>query len=420
MWTVTATPAELALTRAKVAKINARAVKKGFTGKLEVVATKADRKEWKCFDETGANGMVVADVPGGGRAGQPTRDGMVLPGMWVGSNLYDLAITGEPPSYGGWTFIATLDWDANAGLIVRTAPGAGDDAVDRSSLVEGRCDQCGSKRQRKNTYLVRNDETGEQKQIGSTCIKDFLGWSTLPAFISELGVGDELEGAGLYTRAENEYETETVLAIAWAAVTTFGFVRSADPGATSGIVRTVLAPSMHKADRALCAELAPVITEAAAKAAELRAFLLSDKFDGANDYVINLKAIAGAAYCSSKNIGFLTSAPQAWARAQEKTLIRKAQQAEEKSQHFGEVGKRLNLTLTVEAIRYTENDWGLKTIYKLRTADGNIATWFTSSGHPLGQDVGTQFTVKATIKDHGDFNGIAETVLTRVAVQEKS
>jgi hypothetical protein len=374
------TPAEHAATVEKIAKINERAARKGFTGRIELTAERVERTE------TNALGLTVTEI------------------------LFETTLTGEAPRYGGWAFLAVADWDPEAGLIVRTSPGV--EAIDRSSLREGYCDHCRTDRYRKQTYIVAN-EAGEQRQVGSTCIKDFLGWDGRVVFIEGKAVEHDLQsGFGAYART---YATETVLAAAWACIRAHGYLPASGWGETTKEqVFTCLDPR-DRADRDFAAALRPYVADAAAQAAACRAFLLSDDFAGSSEYVLNLKAIAAADHCTPKNVGILASGPQAWARHQERSLIRKAEAeaaSGSPSEHFGAVKERLTLTVTIEAIRYIEGQWGTTTLYSLTTADGNVAKYFASTD-ALGDETGRTLTIKGTVKGHGEYRGIKETTLTR-------
>ena len=142
----------LEATREKIDKINAKASKKGLSGRLEVIA-----------EET----TVTHDI-----AGIPVEE-----------ILYSTTITGEPPKHNGWVFLATLEW-VETGVIVRAVPGA--PAADRSKFEPNKCDHCGTFRRRNETYVVLNEKTGEQLQVGSTCLKDFLGWSGTVVLLTDV------------------------------------------------------------------------------------------------------------------------------------------------------------------------------------------------------------------------------------------
>jgi hypothetical protein len=390
-WHLTA--GELAATTEKVEKLNARAAKRGWTGRIELAST---RREEERVDEF--TGFRVTEV-------------------W-----YDTEITGDAPCYGGWRFVATLDWDRHAGLIVRTAPGV--ESVDREGLREDWCDHCQTKRYRAKTMLVRNVETGEQRQVGSTCIKDFLGWDKAPVFIYTDGIKegvDEFIG-GFGAGGERDYSVETILSIAWAATMAFGFVPTSShwDTPTAGVVRNVLNPPKNaRYDRGwqdMVAKLATFAEDAARKAADVRAWIASDEFSGTSEYVLNMKAAAAADLASPRNIGLLASAPQAWAKHCAKTLVRKAREGQP-SEWFGAKGDKVTFTGVIEGIHRSEQWFGYSckttTIYTIRNAeDGRIVKWFASNP-TLGQDEGVTVTITGTVKGHEEFREIKSTLLTR-------
>jgi len=274
---------QLEMTRAKVEKINRRAAKKGLAGTLTLTAAEVIEVE---VDE--------------------------ITKIRTERLMYDVEIVGNAPAFNGWEFVAKLDWDPNAGLIVRSIPGAV--AVDRESLREGWCDHCKTTRQRRVTYVVRRAETGQQIQVGSSCLKDFTGQYTTIAF-PEFKADDDEEGGFFGGRGEREYTPETVLAVAWACIKLEGFKPASYGGnTTKGDVMTALNPSRSKMDREWAEKIRPLADEAGEKAKELLAFILSDDFAGDSDYVLNMKAIAAGKMVSARNIGLLVSAPQAWAR----------------------------------------------------------------------------------------------------------
>lgn len=370
--------ADYEATKAKVAKISDRARKRGFTGSIVLTA---ERVIVESVDQFGFNRTDI----------------------W-----FDVDITGEPPRYQGWDFLATLDWDPYAGLIVRTAPGV--DAVDRSQLKENFCDHCKTNRIRTKTYLVRHAETGVQVQVGSTCIKDFLGWDAGIVFLDTASITSDLE-FGVGSASSDSVGTTYALAVAWALIKLDGYKSAAHPNSTKGDVVNVLwpSPTLSMKEREELARIRDLAAEATLRADECRTWLLSDEFTGAGDYVKNLKAIAAADHVSIRNIGFLASAPQAWARAQSQTLIK---QAASTSTWIGEEKQRLTFTATIEGVRFLESTWGVKVLYLMRDTAGNIVKWFASS-EALGDEVGREVTLKATVKRLETFKDVKETIVTR-------
>lgn len=381
----TISPAELEATRAKFDKINARAVRRGFTGRLVL-----DVQGPRTVSQTGESGLPVEIV------------------------VYDVTVTGEAPRYNGWRLLAALDWDPHAGLITRCAPGV--DTIDRTNLRKEWCDHCETRRSRRKAYLVGDDD-GSQMQVGSSCLKDFLGHHASVVFESEESVSEQLFGELMVGGREEAFSTDTVLGVAWACIKTFGWVPSSHHAdiPTRDRVHAVLHPHT-RADREMAAALSPLIAHLGDKAAEVRAFITSDDFSGASEYVVNLKAIIGADYVSPRNFGLLVSAPQAWARHHEQNLLRIAhREAAQNSKHVGAKGDKIERELTLTTIRYIPGTFGTTSLYTFTDVDGNIFKWFSSNDVLEDREGGT-FTIRGTVKEHDEYRGAKQTVLTRCRI----
>lgn len=98
-----------------------------------------------------------------------------------------------------WEFVAVIEHTKEGNIIT----GYGNVEVpEKYYTTEAICEHCESKRRRKNTYVVRNTKTGEFKQIGKSCLKDYtsgLSAEAVAAYIScfdELIVGETYNGNG--------------------------------------------------------------------------------------------------------------------------------------------------------------------------------------------------------------------------------
>lgn len=375
----------LEATREKIEKINAKASKKGLSGRLEVIAEEI---------------TVTHDI-----AGIPVEE-----------VLYSTTITGEPPKHNGWVFLATLEW-VDTGVIVRAVPGA--PTADRSKFEPNKCDHCGTYRRRNETYVVRNEETGEQLQVGSTCLKDFLGWSGSVAFLTDEDCDREI--SGFLNFGSPVYTTESILAVAWACVTTFGYQKAHEDNPTKATVYTVIAARENKYNRELKARIAPVAKDAIPMAQKLREFILSDEFRGDGDYVQNLKTYCAADTNTARSFGFLASVPQAYARHLEKTLIRERANANRKNEWIGTLKKRQTFKVKVRAVKWLEDYYnphgGSKPLYTLITEDGYELKWFASNDGVLGEDVTPDdqdfFPLIGTVVKHDEYNGYKSTCINR-------
>lgn len=390
-WALSST--ELAATREKIAKVNARAEKRGFTGRLQVVVT-----ETRKVEETDQ-----------------------FTGFTRTYTVHDTYIDGEAPSYGGWKFLARVD-QVGESFTLATAPGV--EHVDRSLVNAGHCDHCDTNRFRKNTYVLQNAETGEIKTVGSTCIKDFLGHSANVVLLwsddIERDVDSFIGGFGGY----RDYSVETVLTYAFAATRAFGFVRSGafEGRPTAEWVRLGLGLyKPTKKDEADLQALQAFAAEAAEKAAEIRTWILSEEFSGQSTYVENLKVVAAAKAVESTQIGLLASAPQAYTRHLETAVERAAKVAQwaaakaakQASDFIAPVGtKKVRVEGTISAIRYIPGDYNTTVLYTILTKDGNLVKWFASR-EALGENEGREVVIEGTVKKHEDYEGVKSTVLTR-------
>lgn len=377
------TAEELALTIAKVEKINARAAKRGWTGRLTV-----DSEAVELTEENEA-------------------------GIEVTRSVYLVKITGDAPKYAGWTFLAVLDWHSAGGeLVTRVAPGVEVGIIDRSDLREGACDHCGTVRDRKDIYLVRHED-GRTLQVGSTCLKDFMGWTTVPAWISQddtESMYESTSGSGRWV----DFAVEDVLTVAWALIKRDGFKPASFDNSTKYDVLTVLAPHGDR-EKEFARAARELVAAAKAQAAQIRAYVL-DEMKGNSEYVINLQVALRANYVTARLFGLVVSAPQAWAKAVERDLTRKAEREQVCNEWIGQEGDKLELAVVVKAIRPIDSQYGVSYLYTMADAKGHVIKWFSSS-KALGDDVtGEQVTIKGTVKKQDEYQGTKQTVLTRCKV----
>lgn len=100
-------------------------------------------------------------------------------------------------------------------------------------------------------------------------------------------------------------------------------------------------------------------------------------------------------------------------------LIADAEEAErkakaEKSAYVGTVGEKLSgIELIFKNEFFYETQFGGMCIYIFEDADGHQFKWNTSSGFGTSLEKEEVIKINATIKEHSEYNGIKQTVLTR-------
>jgi hypothetical protein len=352
----------------------------------------------------------------------------------VRSPVVDLRVEGEAPRLpGGWELFATLQ-HTEAGNLLRTVPGHEGGLPARfRTLGPEHCDHCGLPRNRKDTYVVAKD--GDFKQVGSQCIKDFLGhteperlaqWATM--LESLRGALDEEDAFLRSGGAPEVYALEAVVALAAGAVRAHGWVSKSQVKAqieaqgysdfetTADRVRHNLDPrwlakAREKSPKDVITPDFDLAQKTLAYWAEY--FATKSPYDF-TDFDQNMKVVTGLADLDDRMIGYAAYLPQGYLKAQEREAQRAQERRERQAQGAtstfqGKVGERLPLDLTVTFVKYLPSDWGVSYLTKLADAGGNAYVWFASTEYQKG----SHLVGKATVKAHKARDGVQETQITR-------
>ena len=85
--------------------------------------------------------------------------------------------------------------------------------------------------------------------------------------------------------------------------------------------------------------------------------------------------------------------------------------ADAASDHVGTIRTRIEFEAHVIGVYGSEGFYGHTDIVKFRDADGNLFVWFASGYTGLERE--NRISIKGTIKEHDEFRGVKQTVLTR-------
>lgn len=89
--------------------------------------------------------------------------------------------------------------------------------------------------------------------------------------------------------------------------------------------------------------------------------------------------------------------------------------ADKNSQWVGQIGSRDTFNVTLVSKRGFQGRFGYSKVYTFRTEDGNILTWFSTV--EVEKEPGDQFTLVGTVKDHTEYKGVKNTVLSRCKIK---
>lgn len=365
--------------------------------------------------------------------GEPQiRTGVREDGSEVSYEYQTLTLNHPVICYEGWEFVASLD-DTGNGMIVRSRPGA---ELDGWRPEAQRCDHCGKYRARNETYVVRNTETGELMQVGSSCMQNFLGirpsglWAVgFDPLAEEQDDTDDLGGSwGGASMRDEMHNTRQIIAAALLVTRDGRDYRPADfEESTSEAVRNVL---WHRGGseqekearnrlRAEAAELAdsPKVDLVLAAVAAMKP---------GSDYADNMRMLAGAEAVSYRHAGLIASAVKVWAKQQEAAATEKANPRQEG--FLAPVGAQLKtlrtkdgrpgVAVTIQKVfggSYFD-PYGYErptTTLIMRTEDGQTLRWRASSSMDVNPGDRLLLT-GGSVKGHSQYDGHDQTDLQRV------
>jgi len=339
--------------------------------------------------------------------------------------VVDLVATFDEVKFSGWSFAAVISNIGTDQNFITLADGQ--EVPERFKTVDPQlCEHCNKRRSRKETFIVRN-ESGEFKQVGRSCLKDFLGHDVAGAInviafwfdaIMALEEQDEdrwFEGSNGRAGVPQQCIKEFLLRVV-ACTQRRGFHKSDAEFSTKDEVRSLW--EFNKGN-AWFFDLVNSKAQLANLKSDVEELLDWGKTltDLDNSFLLNLGNALKQTVVNSRTEGLLACAWHTFTKAKEKEERREFLKAEDaKSKHVGTVGERLQFHLRLVWTRTFDSDFGELTINVLVDENGNK---FVHKGKWWG-DCGEEFDVKATIKEHSDFDGAKQTVLSRPHFFEKA
>lgn len=355
------------------------------------------------------------------KGGVELEDGTLFGGIeavepWIRVHLDELTI-----SAGHYTFVAALVAE-EAGYTVHAAPGQNLDGWVRPPVDDIHCDHCGTKRDRKRLYIIRDDRDGSLVQVGHSCIELYTGLKLKGLWA--LTYGPELrafggEGDGGSGR-DYLVPVDRVLGLAFSLADegkSYVSVKAADFGKqpTAAAVRLALygrvQPPQRKwfkrdSDYQKALDDYHAFLEKIRRGIEFSADadLIADIRKAADalapgtDYADNMHTILAGENVSYRNIGILASLVAVYAK--EKELAVKREQEKKAPPAKGllaPVKTRLRgLEITLDKVKAFEGQYGTRTLLSGRTDTNHVVVWWATGDH-TDYEPGDLLTIDATV-----------------------
>lgn len=326
----------------------------------------------------------------------------------------------------GWRFAATLEHTEKGNIIKKV-----DDSIEvpeRYYSCEPVCEHCKTRRSRKDTFIVFNEETGEFKQVGKRCLCDFTNGLSAEAVARYLSWFDELvQGEEPYSGGYGPryYETDDLLRYYAETIRKFGYVKAGEAESTRDrgfaffLARERGNCLSEKRRRELNEEMDAVLfdpesVEVTQMVADALAWLKEQEPDG--NYMHNLKTICSMEYVKGAHTGFLCSLFPTWNRELEKEEKRRREaESAAASEYVGEIGKRMKFKIAdASCLTSWETMYGMTWLWKFVDEAGNVLIWKSSNWLDPEKKI---VELTGTVKEHSEYGGVKQTVVTRCKVR---
>lgn len=332
----------------------------------------------------------------------------------------------DPPKIPGWQFLGRV---ANEDGIIQINSFDQDNPIPTSYREPDwkLCDHCHVRHTRKYLYVVKNEKTGELKQVGQSCLDDFTGHPNAEAayrnkvsFLLNIEALTDLDSDPIPSVGIRSYDSRVVLALAAQSVSKYGWVsrsmhyENPETPATADEVEQVIhkpyvVNNLHK----------DFYTEAD-KVLEWVRDTLAEKEDQ-NEYEHNLVQVLQHDLIPYKKIGIAVSAISAyhrWKEAQEKS------QNKVVSEWIGAEKERLTLNVKLVFRTSFETVYGTQFLSKMVDDQGHVFVWkgsrslqFEDEDGPRRIVEGEWVQIKGTVKGHNEYKGEKQTLLKNVKEQ---
>lgn len=356
------------------------------------------------------------------------QDFKLINGKHYPESMVSFKICFEKPKIRDWELVASLEFIKNENIF-NLVSGTEIPAELNQYKNTCACDHCKHNRKRLYTYILKNNQTNEYKQVGKTCLQDFLGTDTLVfELIATLDVNrlcreskSDSEGTGEGIPLPNSLDIELFLAGTIMMVKKYGYYKKDSAKPTGKRVWGFLSCGLSDAD----------LNELNSYQNEVQKMLewtLSLQ-NNSNQYFHNIYVLAQTkvvreryailassiynAYIS--NMKYKKSQEEKERKLQEEHPQWKLKYKPEdynREEFLGKPKEKFERFVKVEAIRQIDSVYGVSDCISFRDEYGEILVWFTQSEH--GFKVFDENTITGQVKGYYDNRGHLQANISRV------
>ena len=267
---------------------------------------------------------------------------------------------------------------------------------------KGVCEHCKTNHNRVKTVLLIDNNTNEFKQVGTGCLKEYTG-------VTDIAL------VGAYKALNCIIENNDIAYGYTGALPTRKYIETFDY-----LVRCVHlynTVGYNKDNKEKADAVKPEdITETDAKAAE-ETIAFFNNMEDTDAFLNNIKVTITNEYCKPNN-GFVAYAYVAYLKEKERIEEENKRKNElDTITYYGEVGNKIkDIKVTGRCVAGYDTQFGYTYIYKFKDDEGHIFIWKTTKDIDTDDEGIFVGQIAGTIKEHSEYAGEKQTVLTRCKV----
>lgn len=319
----------------------------------------------------------------------------------------EVELTGEYKE-NGFEFVATIEHTPN-GNIIRCINSELESSIPSKYKTCGpECEHCHTTRSRKDTYLIYNESTKEFKQVGKTCLLDYTKGLTpetcelFSGLTSSFLSAEELDYDDLMMMGGDNsinwgFSNKDIKKIAYDVVKESGYIKDVTAKTMSEYIERNYKPVCSDKDIEAIDEYARSIDSEYGYMRNASLAWLNDK-------------------ASYRDFALLASFVSVYFK--HLAEVKRQEKASKTTNYVGTVGDKITIkveTMRVIYTKYYQFNYYCGTsedVWEIIDTKGNTYIWATSTDIN-GDEVDT---ITGTIKDHKEYRGTKQTVLTRCKV----
>lgn len=332
---------------------------------------------------------------------------------------------------GDWQVIAQLE-AVQGGNLVFSIVGSDADATELEPFADCpiECEHCNMHRQRKLSYVLKNSDLAELKQVGTSCLEDFTGidpsaalfMAKLYDFVKVVDCYDEFED-GSYNGKASAFATEEYLSRVVFLSEQYGFVSSAkanDQGLTPTYITAWHLDSIFKSDNTIAQLYVDQLPRLRETANEIISWYAAKESTDSFDRNLKLLLASADLMMDRKHLAFAAAAIPSYQRHLTKQLEIRAE-VFKPSVHVGVPGDKMTVPLTLEKVVSYDTQYGTQFRVNMKDSAGNKLSWKTANPpQELCETnaLGKVFLAQFKIKEHGDFRDVLITDVSHLKFKE--